>query len=172
MDFVNQAYAQLLELFRSMSVGTRIATGLLLVLVAVSVFYLVQYQATVGDEFLLGGRPFTAAELTAIEAAFAKAGLGKSQVVGNQIRIPRGRKDVYLAALADNNALPADFYTYLDEATAADSPFASTKSLELRRWNAKQKSLALIIRRMRGIESATVQYDEEVKRGLISQKQK
>ena len=36
MDFVNQAYGQLLELFRSMSVGTRIATALLLALVVVS----------------------------------------------------------------------------------------------------------------------------------------
>src|SRR5262245_1363655 len=172
MDFVNQAYSQLVELFRSMSVGTRLATGLLLVLVVVSIFYLVQYQATGGDEYLLGGRAFSSAELTAIEAAFAKAGLAKSQIVGNQIRIPRGRKDVYLAALADGNALPADFYKYLDEAAAADSPFASTKSLEMRHRNAKQKELALMISKMRGIESATVQYDEDTKRGLISQKQK
>ena len=42
----------------------------------------------------------------------------------------------------------------------------------MRRWNAKQKELALIISRMKGIESATVQYDEEIKRGLTQQKQK
>jgi len=42
----------------------------------------------------------------------------------------------------------------------------------MRRWNAKQKELSLIIGRMSGIESATVQYDEEVKRGLTQQKQK
>src|SRR5439155_6884394 len=46
------------------------------------------------------------------------------------------------------------------------------KSLEMHRWNAKQKELALIIGRMQGIESATVQFDEEVKRGLTQQKQK
>jgi flagellar M-ring protein FliF len=172
MDFVNQAYAQLLELLRSMSAGTRIATALLLVVVAVSLVYLFQYHVAGGDEFLLGGRPFTQSELTAIEAAFAKAGLGKSQVVGSQIRIPRGQKDAYLAALADGNALPADFYKYLDDAIKADSPFSSNKSLEMRRWNAKQKELSLIIGRMQGIESATVQYDEETKRGLTQQKQK
>src|SRR5262245_32596743 len=172
MDFVNQAYAQLAELVRSMSAGTRIATVLRLSVVAVSVAWLFEYQIAGGDEFLLGGRPFTQSELTAIEAAFAKAGLGKSQVSGSQIRIPRGQKDAYLAALADGNALPADFYKYLDEAIAADSPFASAKSLEMRRWNAKQKELSLIIGRMSGIESATVQYDEELKRGLVPQKQK
>jgi flagellar M-ring protein FliF len=173
MDFVNQAYAQLVELIRSMSAGTRLATVLLLVIVVVSLAYLYQYQAGGGGtEYLLGGRGFTQSELTAIETSFAKAKLGKSQVVGSQIRIPRGHKDQYLAALADGNALPADFYKYLDDAISADSPFSSSKSLEMRRWNAKQKELSLIIGRMNGIETATVQYDEEAKRGLTQQKQK
>ena len=172
MDFVNKAYAQAAELFRSMSVGSRVATAALLSLVVVSLVYLFQYQASSGDEFLLDGRPFSNSELKEIEAAFATAGLGKSIVVGNRIRIPRGQKEVYLAALAEGDALPADFYKFLDEATASDSPFASKQSQELKRWNAKQKELALIIGRMRGIDSATVQYDEEVKRGLTHEKQK
>ena len=172
MDFVNQAYAQLVELLRSMSVGTRVATGLLLALVVVSLAYLFQYQATGGDELLLAGRAFDATEVTRMEAAFAKANLGKWQTIGNQIRVPRGQKELYMAALADANALPPDFYRYLDEATAADSPFASPKTLESRLRNAKQKELSLIIKRMRGIEDATVLYDEETKRGLISSKQK
>lgn len=172
MDFVNQAYSQLVELIRSMSAGTRVATGLLLALVVISLVYLFQYQVNGGDELLLGGRAFSQSELTAIEAAFAKAGLGKSHVSGNQIRIPRGKKDLYLAALADGNALPADFYKYLDEAIKADNPFSSPKSLEMHRWNAKQKELALIIGRMNGIESATVLFDEEIKRGLTQQKQR
>ena len=108
MDFVNQTYAQLLELMRSMSVATRIATALLLVLVVVSVAYLFQYQVAGGDEFLLGGRPFTQSELTAIEAAFAKAGLGKSQIAGSQIRIPRGQKELYLACLLYTSPSPRD----------------------------------------------------------------
>ncbi|HMC12650.1 MAG TPA: hypothetical protein VKH44_15225 [Pirellulaceae bacterium] len=172
MDFVNQAYSQLVELLRSMSAGTRIATALLLVLVVVSLAYLFQYQVAGGDEYLLGGRPFTQSEMTAIEAAFAKAGLGKSQLVGSQIRIPRGKKELYLAALADGNALPADFHKYFDEAIKGDNPFNSPKSMEMRRWHAKQKELSLIIGRMSGIESATVQFDEETKRGLVQQKQK
>ena len=172
MDFVNKAYAQVLELFRSLTPGTRIVAGLLLVAIVVSLLYLFQFQTAAGDEFLLGGRPFTGSEIKAIEAAFAQAGLSQSAIEGDRIRIPRGKKGEYLAALADNNALPADFSTYLDEATAADSPFASTKSMEIKRWNAKQKELALIISRMRGIDSATVQFDEEIKSGLTRQKHK
>jgi flagellar M-ring protein FliF len=172
MDFINQAYSQLVELIRSMSAGTRLATVLLLALVAISLTYLVQYQAAGGDELLLAGRAFTPSELAAIETAFAKAGLGKSQIIGSQIRIPRGKKELYLAALADGSALPADFYKYLDDAIKADNPFSNPKSLDVRMRNAKQKELSLIIGRMSGIESATVQYDEEVKRGLSQSKQK
>lgn len=172
MGWVQQGFASLAELIRSMSAGTRLATLLLLALVVISLGYLWQYRLGAGEEYLLGGRAFTPSELTAIEAAFAKAGLGKSQVVGNQVKIPRGQKELYLAALADASALPADFYKYLDEATAADNPFASTRSLEMRLRNGKQKELALIIRRMRGIEDATVQYDEEVGPGPSRTKQK
>lgn len=172
MDFFNKAAAQLTELVRSMSPGTRLATGLLLVVVVVSIGYLFQYQVTSGDEYLLDGRPFSGAELTNIESAFAQAGLGKSTVDGNRIRIPRGQKEIYLAALAENDALPADFYRYLDEAAASDTPFTSSRSMEMKKWNAKQKELALIISRMKGVEAATVQYDEELKGGLTRSKQK
>lgn len=104
MDFVNKACAQAAELFRSLTPGTRIVAGLLLVAIVVSLLYLFQFQTTSGDEFLLGGRPFTGSEIKAIEAAFAKAGLGHSVIEGNRIRIPRGKKVEYLAAMADNNA--------------------------------------------------------------------
>lgn len=172
MDFVNKAYAQLTELFRSMSVGARIATAALLALVVVSLVYLFQYQVTGGDELLLNGRPFSNSELKDIEAAFAKAGLGQSTVVGNCIRIPRGQKAVYLAALADGNALPKDFGEALEHAIASDSPWSSKQSQELKHSSGKQKELALIIGRMRGIDAATVQYDEEIKRGFLQERQK
>ena len=92
MDFVNKAYAQLSELFRSMTPGTRIAAALLLGVIVVSLVYLFQYQGSSGDEYLLDGRPFSGSELTAIESAFAQKGLAKSHVEGNKIRIPRGQK--------------------------------------------------------------------------------
>ena len=76
MDFVNKLYAQLSDIFRSMSAGSRLAVGLLLALIVISLVYLFQYQVVAGDEYLLNGRAFSGSELTAIEAAFAKAGLG------------------------------------------------------------------------------------------------
>jgi flagellar M-ring protein FliF len=168
MDFLNKAYAQVADVFKTMTPGSRIAVGLLLVAIVVALAYLFQYQVTSGEEYLLGGRPFYGDELTRAEAAFAKAGLSGSQIGdGNRIRIPRGQKEKYLAALAESSALPADFYKHLDEAAASDNPFSSSKSLEMRRWNAKQKELALIISRLKGISSATVQFDETASRGSL-----
>jgi flagellar M-ring protein FliF len=172
MDFVNKLYAQLADIFRSMTPGSRLAVGLLLALIVVSLVYLFQYQVSSGDEYLLDGRAFSGAELTQMEAAFAKAGLGQSVITGNQIRIPRGQKQRYLAALAEANALPADFHNILTKELDNDNPFTSTRSLEFRRSNAKQRELALIISRMRGIQSATVQFDEEQQGGLSRQKKK
>ncbi len=172
MDFVNTLYAQLADVFRSMTAGSRLAVGLLLAVIVVSLVYLFQFQVSSGDEYLLDGRAFSGAELTVIEAAFAKAGLGQSVISGNQIRIPRGLKQRYLAAMAEAHALPADFHRYMDEELKGDNPFSSTRSLELRRSNAKQKELSLIISRMRGISSATVQFDEEQQGGLSRLKKK
>lgn len=172
MDFVNKVSTQAAELLRSLSPAARLAAGLLVVVVAISLVYLVQSQVTHGDEFLLDGRPFSASELTSIEAALAQAGLGGSTVAGNRIRIPHGQKSAYLAALAEANALPTDFYKYFDDAVAAENPFVSSRSLELKHANAKMKELALIISRMQGIESATIQFDEEARPGLARTKQK
>lgn len=160
MDFLNQATTQITDLLKQMTPGTRVVAALLLVAVVVSLFFLTQYEIVGGDEFLLSGRPFSAAELTAAEAAFAKAGLKGSIVEGSRIRIPRGKKDAYLAALLDNNALPADPFHFSDKAAAADNPFLSSKAMEAQRLHAKQKELSLIISRMRGIQLATVQFDE------------
>ena len=171
MDFINKAWTQIVDVFKGLTPGTRIAAGLLAAAVVVGLFYLFQYQVTGNNEFLLGGRPFVGEELTKAEAAFAKAGLSHSEVVeGGRIRIPQGKKDLYLAALAESNALPADFFKYLDEAAASDNPFASRDSLAFKRSTAKQKELALIISRMRGIATATVQYDEAVKGGPRGEK--
>src|SRR5215207_9010236 len=144
MDFVNKLYAQLADIFRSLTPGSRLAVGLLFGVIVIGLVYLFQYQVSSGDEYLLDGRAFSGAELTTMEAAFAKAGLGQSVISGNQIRIPRGQKQRYLAALAEENALPADFHNFLTKELNNDNPFTSTRSLELRRANAKQREIALI----------------------------
>jgi flagellar M-ring protein FliF len=172
MDFLNKSLAQLSDLFRSMTPGARITAGLLLAAIVVSLVFLFRFEGSSADELLLGGREFSSAEIAMAEAAFAKANLAKSEIVGNKIKIPRGEKAGYLAALAENNALPEDFGTALTHAAASENPFMSSKSIDLRVQAAKQRELSLIVSRMQGIEVATVTFDEVDKPGFPRRKEK
>jgi flagellar M-ring protein FliF len=166
MDFLNKAFAQVAELFRSMSPAARVTTGLLLVLVVVSGGYLFNHRISGGDSYLLEGQHFSQPELQAMQSAFGQAGLSGYEIDGGRIRVPSGLKAKYMAALADADAMPAHFGSHLDAAVNKPSPFTSKAQQEAMLKNAKQKELAAIIRWMNGIESAAVLYDAQKKPGL------
>ena len=169
MDFLNQALAQVRELFRSMTPGARVVTGLLLAVVVISLGWLFQGQVSGPDAYLMGGEPFSASDLPAMEAAFSQAKLSNYTIEGNRIKIPHGQQALYMGALADAGALPPNFGSYLERAMAADSPFMGAKDKAERLKVAKQNELALILRSMQGIESASVIYDIKKDNGLMRQ---
>lgn len=166
MDFLNKAFAQLSELFRSMSPGARLTSGLLLAVVLVSGGFLVNHQATGGDAYLLEGQHFSTAELQAIQSAFGQAGLNSFDIEGGRVRVPRSQRAKYLAALVDANAMPAHFGTHFDAAVSKPSPFTSKSQQEAMIKNAVQKDLSAIISQMKGVETASVLYDVQKKGGL------
>lgn len=166
MDVLNKAFAQIGDLFKSLSPGARIASGLLMVVVVVSLAYLFRSQTASADAYLMGGEPFAASQLPTMEAAFAKAGLSNYEIDGNRVRVPRGQQSLYMGALADDGALPPDFGKYLEKALGSDSVWLSrAKQVELLRA-AKQNELQLILSRMKGVESASVLYDEKKTSGF------
>jgi flagellar M-ring protein FliF len=171
MDFLNKAFAQISDLFRSMTPAARITTGLLLVVVVVSLVYLFDHQMSGPDAFLMGGEPIPASELQAMESAFGKAGLTGYVVEGNRIRVPRGQQAAYMAALADAQALPASFGSYLRKALDGGNAFTTSKNmLDKRMQLGLQDDLSLIIRSMRGVEKASVLFNEQVEPGLSKKK--
>lgn len=167
MDFLNQALAQIRELFQSMTPGARIVTGLLLAVVVISIGWLFQGQVSGPDAYLMGGEPFSASDLPAMEAAFSQAKLTSYHIEGNRVKIPSGQQAAYMGALADAGALPPNFGSYLEKAMAADSPFLGAKDKAERMKIAKQNELGLILRSMQGIESASVIYDIKKDTGLM-----
>jgi flagellar M-ring protein FliF len=166
MDFFNKSIAQLRELFFSMTPGARITAGLLLAVVVVSVGYLFRVQATGSDSYLMGGEPFSSDELSVMEAAFGKAGLSDYQRDGNRIRVPEGKAAVYMAALADAEAMPAHFGSYFENFLGEQGIFESKRTKQERLKIAKQNELRLWIRNMRGIRNASVIYDFQEGKGL------
>jgi flagellar M-ring protein FliF len=166
MDFLNQAIAQVTDLFRSMTPGARLTSGLLLAVVVVSVGYLFQYQTAGPDEFLFGGMFLPDGQINRVEAAIAQAGLSGSRRDGNRILVPSGQKALYLAAVVDGGALPPNFHTYLENALNQGGPWESNAATKERLRIAKQQMLSDIIRAMDWVEEAIVIYDEQQQRGL------
>lgn len=166
MDFLNTALAQIKDLFQSMTVGARITTALLLAVVVISLGYLFTYHGYGSDAYLMNGEMFPAAQLPLMEAAFAKAGLSGYQVDGTRIRIPRGQEAAYVAALAENDALPPRFGEALDKALSSSNIFMDHQQREQLVRTAKQKQLSLFIRKFQGVEDAWVEVAVETKPGF------
>ncbi|MGD0517641.1 MAG: hypothetical protein ABSA26_08910 [Thermoguttaceae bacterium] len=170
MDFLNKAFTQVVDLFRSMTPGARLTAGLLLIVVVISLGYLFTHDMSGPSGDLMHGVPISASQLPAMEAAFGKAKLTGYKIDGTQIRVPHGQEAVYMAALADSKALPVDFSTVMDEESNNSSFFETEKDREQRRKNTKEKKMGLVISVMHGIERATVIYDSDTKGGLNREK--
>lgn len=166
MDFLNKGLEQLSALFKSMTPGSRIIAALLLAVVVVGAGYLFNQGMPGGDDYLLGGQSFSAAELPAMEAAFDEAGLTTYQIDGNRIRVPRALRSAYMGALAKANALPMGFHDILAKELDDLPPWTDRATREARLKNARQRELAMIIRSIAGIESAAVHYDTKKQGGL------
>jgi len=160
MDAVQQAVTQMRGLWRCLAPPLRLVTGLLVLVVVIGLTWLVRYEPRGGDELLLAGRTFSPSELRVMEAGFAAAGLSDYEVRDGCIRIPRQQRAAYVNALSASAALPANFHMHVDQALSGSSPFESQQQRQFRIEHARQKELALVVRSLRGIEDATVQFDE------------
>lgn len=170
MDFLNKAFAQLADLFKSMSPGARITAGLLVVLVAVSLAYLFVFQMNTANEFLFGSREFSQAELDAMQTAFGAAGLNQFEVVGKRVRVPRGRLVEYLQALSQSNFQPQNFDSAIDQVVADSNSLIDSRPLQDFKFSqAQEKKCAQVIQGMRGIDKAAVRFNEVKKGGFPPQ---
>jgi flagellar M-ring protein FliF len=166
MDFLKKVFAQLSDLFRSMTPAARIMAGSLLAVVAVSLVYLANYQMQGRSNYLLGGREFWDDELTRAQSALAAAGLNNFEVEGTRIRVPKHEQAAYIAALAEGNALPINWGDYLTRAASGGSLFPSAREREEQYKVARQQEVSLVLRSMPDVANASVMYDCKKKQGL------
>ena len=166
MDFLNKAFAQLAELFHSMTPGARITAGLLLVVAVVSLGYLFTYQVAGPDCYLMNGRSFSPSEQRDLEAAFGAENLNTYEFAGTQIRVPRGQRTDFMAAALKHSALPEDPGAKLEGAVNGQSMFEGSETKKQRIKNAIQEELATSIKSMPGIAYAAVIYTSQATRGF------
>ena len=165
MDFLNKAMARLSDLFRTMTPGARITTGLLLVVAVVGAGYLFQHPVSGGDDYLFGGESMQTPTLQKMEEAFGHAGLNGFTMEGGRVKVPHAQRAAYLAALADAKALPTNSGQALK--AAADGGLFEAPATSQRRFNlALQEEMSLVISRMKGIERASVIIDVQAQSGL------
>ena len=162
MDFVNKSYVQISELFATMSSGTRVTAGLLLVTVVLSLVYLVTQEVSDPDQYLFGAQPLTDREIARATVSLASADLADWDVQSNRIRVPRGKKHVYLAALAQNDALPKYAFDHLMKASTNSNIWMSDKQRQDMMKTANERELSDIIRNMSDIDKAVVRYMETI----------
>ena len=172
MNFINTSQSAINDLFRTNSLSARITSALVLAVVVISLVYLFRYQTKQADEYLFGGVGVDPQELIAIEGAFGKTGLGKYDIEGNRILVPRGQKSVYIAALVDNDALPRSFGDDYARSTSETSIWVSSDQRAEKVKAARQKELARIISSMSGIAEATVEFDETTRGGFTNRKER
>jgi len=166
MDFLNRAYLQVADLFRSMTPAARVTAGLLLAAVVVGLAFLFNSRVSGGDAYLLSGHHFSPSEIDAMEAAFGTAGLSDYEIEGSRIRVPRSAKAKYMAALADAGAMPAHFGSHLSDAINKPTPFTSKHQQESLEKQALARELSMIVGSMRGIERAEVLFDKKKEPGF------
>lgn len=166
MDLLNRAMQQASELLRSMTPRARLGAAALAGVLLASALYLLLAPATGPETLLLGGHEFSTSELPAVQAAFAKAGLSDFEVTGGQIRIPRRQQALYLAALAEGDALPSSLADRFVDIVQQQSPFASRAQQEQMQRAVVQSMIAKSIARMSGVESAELFLDTQPRRGF------
>ena len=172
MDLFNRAYTPLNSLFRSMTPGSRLTAGLLLLVVVISVGYLFAHPMPATTVDLMRGKPIPAGHLEQMLAAFKKSNLTTYELHGDTIFIPRGEEAAYSFALVDAKALPPGFGAARDEAINSGNIFEVGSLRERNRINNSwQKDAEVAIEAIPGIEKAWVHYDEELKSGLSREKQ-
>jgi flagellar M-ring protein FliF len=166
MDFLNKTYAQIADLFRSMTPGARITAVLLLTAVVVSLGYLFTSQVSGGGCDLFDGEIISPAQRQLILAAFGNSNLNDAVERDSRIFVPQGQKAKYMAAAAQAKALPPTPGSAFKSAIDSGSPFAP-ETERLARWiAAKQEECRNVICSMRGISSASVTLDSRKTSGF------
>lgn len=113
-------------------------------------------------ELLLAAHPFTPAELSQAEAAFAAAKLTTYSLDGSCIRVARQQRSDYVRALVDRKALPRTMDATASDHGGGGNPLETPSQREDRLRTARDQELASYLRFFPEIEDASVRLDEAV----------
>ncbi|MBC8876793.1 MAG: hypothetical protein H8E44_45780 [Planctomycetes bacterium] len=166
MEFFSKLHEQVAERSRSLTPSARLASIAAVLVILAGVVFLLSWRSNEVYEPLFDSQTFSVRDIAKMTTAFRKVGLDDSRNVDNQILVPRDEKDAYLVALAEADALPADFGESVDKAIAEASFFAPRHQDDRRFNHAELTKLERTMAALDGIEDVSVQYDEEKRSGF------
>ncbi len=166
-------YQRTLEQWRHLTPRLRrVVLGGVLVVMTAGGLLLSQAHTNTRMVSLFGQRHLPPSELTKVQAAFAKAKLSGYELEEGCVMVPRSQRNTYYAAVLKEGAAPAELNASQQEAFGKSSPFESFHQRDARLEFALEKDLAVYIRKMAGMEDASVHIDHAtIGAGLRRQQQ-
>lgn len=163
-DSLDEFRKKLQAWLQAMPPAARWTAVAVMIAALVGLVFALQTQSSGPDTYL-----FTAEipedDLSAMRSAFASAGLASYMVDGGRIKVPHDQQNLYFRTLEEANALPRDFDP-VAKALSEGNLWEDHKQKTERIKKARQQELERIIGMMKGIERATVLYDEQPGSGL------
>ncbi len=164
-DLLDEFRNRLQAWLQALSPAARWTAVAVIIAAVVGLVFMLQSKSSGPDSYLFIAE-IPDDDLSAMRSAFARAGLADYMVDGGRIKVPHDQQNLYFRTLEEANALPREFGDLVSEALRDSGPFETRDQKAERIKNARQLELARIVGMMKGIERATVLYDEQPGSGL------
>lgn len=164
MEWLRKLILQTRDHLRGLTLSQRLAIGSCVGLIALSLFWLVNWAGT--SEYVpLFDQALTAEELTPIRQHLDSSGV-KYKVSGDRLLVPADEVLPLQAQLAQSNVLPHDISITFDKLIENTSPWFSREEQDWRRNIALSNELSLRLRQFVGVKDARVFIDKNLKRTI------
>ena len=163
MDKLKETWGQIRDLYAGMPTGTRIVAGLLVAVLLVSLVFLVMpgkgTPSAAKEIFLYGDYEFSPGEQRAVIDALGSAGLRDHRWEGFRLKVPAKKSELYSNALASAGAISPDASAMLYQNAKDTNALVTKEDRNDRQFAAMMVATSQKIRRIRGINDATVTGD-------------
>jgi len=164
MEFLRQTWLQVQQHLKGLSASQKVAIGLCVALIGVSLAWLVHWSVTPEMVPLLN-QSFKPKELTSAQQVLDGLGV-RYEIRGDKVLVPAGKRDWLLARLQESEALPSDISIGFARLMEEQSIWLSHEDSAWRREVALGNELARVLRRFRGVREARVFIDRPVRRAF------
>lgn len=163
MDFLRSQLARIQQQLNGLSASQKMLSATLAAIMVLTIYWWASYAGRAEMEPLLD-QSLSADEIALITARLRGRGI-PYRMVGDRIHVPAERRLEILADLGYAQMLPRDTRSAFDEIISRASPFVSSRQQEEMFNQAKQTTLAQIIRRFPKVGHAAVIIDPRRERG-------